>query len=183
MPRLQYKTNNKIFKPMSLKLCGQKVEFFKWLQLLCKIMRFVFLNSVCDKESNDIWNVLIWLYLHRNRLSDLSLIEFENGSATATKSILTFERLSPRQIAWKVWATCQRPSLESEYTFLKYTQYSALSDSDKATCRRDTSLERQKYTQGHIPSTCRATFVMRTRTSRILFLFAFRSVPKVLERS
>ena len=45
-------------------------------------MPFVFFNSACDKESNDMWIVLIRLYLHRNRLSDLSLIEFENGSAT-----------------------------------------------------------------------------------------------------
>ena len=92
-----------------------------WLEQW-KIIRFAFLNSVCDKESNDMWIVLIRLYLHWNRLSDLSLIEFENGSATATKSMLTFERLSPRQIAWKVWATCQRQSLESEHTFLKYAQ-------------------------------------------------------------
>ena len=90
-------------------------------------MPFVFLNSVCDKESNDMWNVLIWLYLHRNRLSDLSMIEFENRLSTATKSMYRFERLSPRQIAWKVQATHNRQSLKPVHTFPKYVQVCATS--------------------------------------------------------
>ena len=95
-------------------------------------MRFEFFNSVCAKESNDMWIVLIWFYLHRNRLSDLSLIEFENGSATATKSMYRFERLSP-----------------------------------SATCRRDTSLQRQKYVHSNTGVGSGYPFFGFTRNTRI----------------
>ena len=85
-------------------------------------MRFEFFNSVCDKESNDMGNVPIWLYLHRNRLSDWSLIHFENGSATCDKSMYRFERPSLERLAEIFRATNQRQSLKPVHTFLKYVQ-------------------------------------------------------------
>ena len=81
-------------------------------------MRFEFFNSVCDKESNDMGNVPIWLYLHRNRLSDLSLIEFENGSATATKSMYRFERLSLVNRSKNPRQSLERRSLKPVHTFV-----------------------------------------------------------------